>query len=174
MATKFNYPVTLIKLEIENLSQEEAKVKLNEVPYLLYEVATLSDGRKIVINKPGGKRNFGRLSKNDFMVFVHNPVEEELWLASHAELQEDIEFKFSQSLEYGKVIIELLHKVCKGEELQAEEINSIESNIGLSLDLLIHLYKWIWFQEDVNYPNGLGRWLSMNNLLELSQTKLNT
>jgi len=39
--------------------------------------------------------------------------------------------------------------------------------------LLLKVYKWIWGQEDVNYPNGEGRWLSMNALIELKEKILN-
>jgi hypothetical protein len=61
--TKFTYPVKLMPLTIENRPREEFVQHLNEIPYLVYEVETLSDGRKIVINKPGGKRNYGKLPK---------------------------------------------------------------------------------------------------------------
>ena len=65
-----------------------------EIPYLLYEVEVLSTGEKIVINKPGGKRSFGRLSRNDFMVFIYSPDNEGLWLISHNEILEDLRLKF--------------------------------------------------------------------------------
>ena len=40
--------------------------KLIDLPYRGYEVEELSDGRKIVITKPGGKSVYGRPKKEDF------------------------------------------------------------------------------------------------------------
>lgn len=43
--------------------------------------------------------------------------------------------------------------------------------IGLEAETILKVYKWIWGQEDCNYPNGEGRWLSMNNILEYFKNK---
>ena len=117
------------------------------VPYLLYEVETLSTGEKIVINKPGGKRSWGRLSKNDFMVFIYSPDNEGLWLISHPEI-------------YG------LLDVCNGLEPDNVIVNrKLKNIIGIETEKLLKVYKWIWGQEDCNYPTAEGRWLSMNAIL---------
>lgn len=87
MANKiFRYDVNLVPLEIENQEQNAFRDELLNIPYLLYEVENLRTGEIIAINKPGGKRNFGRLSRDDFMVFIYNPYESSLWLISHSEL----------------------------------------------------------------------------------------
>ena len=44
------------------------------------------------------------------------------------------------------------------------ERNLININ-GLEIEKLLKVYKWIWGQEDCNYPNAEGRWLSMNAIL---------
>jgi len=38
---------------------------------------------------------------------------------------------------------------------------------GEPIEILLKSYKWIWGQEDVNYPNGEGRDMSMKSILEL-------
>ncbi|MCC8047875.1 MAG: glutamyl-tRNA amidotransferase, partial [Oscillospiraceae bacterium] len=83
MANRIKYNVNLVPLDIKNKEQDAFRDELNNIPYLLYEVETLATGEMIAINKPGGKRNFGRLSKNDFMVFIYNPEKQSLWLISH-------------------------------------------------------------------------------------------
>ena len=75
----FRYNVNLVPLHIENQEQNAFRDELNNIPYLLYEAENLSTGEIIAINKPGGKRNFGRLSRDDFMVFIFNPREQSLW-----------------------------------------------------------------------------------------------
>ena len=74
----FKYRANLVPLEIENQEQKAFRDDLLNIPYLLYEVEQLTTGEIIAINKPGGKRNFGRLSRDDFMVFIYNPEEESL------------------------------------------------------------------------------------------------
>ena len=90
----FNYKVNLVPIDIPNQPQDEFRENLLHVPYLLYEVERLSNGDVIAINKPGGKRNYGRLSRDDFMVFICNPTEDTLWLISHDEISDDIAEKF--------------------------------------------------------------------------------
>ena len=95
MANKiFKYSVNLVPLEILNQEQRAFRADLLNIPYLLYEVEQLATGEVIAINKPGGKRNFGRLSRDDFMVFIYNPDEESLWLISHGEISDDIAEKY--------------------------------------------------------------------------------
>ena len=69
---KYKYGVKLVPLQIENKEQDAFRDELYNIPYLLYEVEKISTGEIIAINKPGGKRNFGRLARNDFMVFIFN------------------------------------------------------------------------------------------------------
>lgn len=88
------YDVNLVPLHIENQEQNAFRDELYNIPYLLYEVEHLQDGNIIAINKPGGKRNFGRLSRDDFMVFIFNSFEQSLWLISHSEISDDIAEKF--------------------------------------------------------------------------------
>jgi hypothetical protein len=163
---KFNYKVNLVPLNITNAEQTIFRDKLNAIKYLLYEVESLSSGEKIVINKPGGKRNFGRLSRNDFMVFIYTPSEESLWLISHEEIMEDLKAKYACDAEATIQIIKYLHMVCKGQEPNEvlKECKDISIK-GLSVELLLKAYKWIWGQEDCNYPKGKGRWLSMRDIL---------
>ena len=59
---EFKYNVNLVPLRIENQKQNAFRDELNNIPYLLYKVENLANGEIIAINKPGGKRNFGRLS----------------------------------------------------------------------------------------------------------------
>lgn len=73
MANKpFRYDTQLVVLNVPNSEQDSFRRKLLNIPYLLYEVETLFNGNKIVINKSGGKRNFGRLCRDDFMVFIYH------------------------------------------------------------------------------------------------------
>ena len=168
MANKvFRYNVNLVPLSIKNKEQNAFRDELNNIPYLLYEVETLSNGERIAINKPGGKRNFGRLSRDDFMVFIFNPDKQSLWLISHGEISDDIANKYNYDNRQALKLIEGLYCVCCGDEPDDVLCRlRLRDTIGIPVETILKVYKWIWGQEDCNYPTKEGRWLSMNALLE--------
>jgi len=163
----FKYKVNLVPLRIENQERSAFRDALLNVPYLLYKVETLSTGEIIAINKPGGKRNFGRLSRDDFMVFIYNPTEESLWLISHAEIGDDIAEKYKYDKAGTIRLIKALYNVCCGSE-PSVVLNKMDLriSIGIPVETILKAYKWIWGQEDCNYPTKQGRWLSMNALMD--------
>jgi hypothetical protein len=140
----------------------------------MYEVEVLSNQDKIVINKPGGKRSFGRIAKEDYMVFILENKTGNLWLISHEEIHDDISLKSKIDNVQTNLLIDALKKVCEGFEVEeAIKETRVNSQIGdgLSTEAVLKVYKWIWGQEDCNYPNGEGRWLSMNALLVLKNNE---
>ncbi len=167
VSRQLKYSVKLIPLGIENDEQKAFRDKLNAIPYLLYEVEQLKNGNKVVINKPGGKRNFGKLSKDDFMVFIYDSSESNLWLITHDEIKSDIVRKHNKNPDQTYCILKCLYSVCSGEEPD-EVLAKIKysDDDGLSLETMLKVYKWIWGQEDCNYPKGKGRWLSLEGLLD--------
>lgn len=167
MRNIFHYNANFIPLKIRNKNPEDFRDELYKIPYLLYEVEQLKNGDKIVLNKPGGKRNFGRLSRDDFMVFLYQISTEKLWLISHNEISDDIADKYEDDPSSAIALIRGLYLVCCGEEPD-DVIMSIrlKDTVGMPVDAILKLYKWIWGQEDCNYPTKQGRWLSMNGILE--------
>ena len=163
----FKYRVNLVPLEVENKEQNDFRNDLLNIPYLLYKVEQLTTGEIIAINKPGGKRNFGRLSRDDFMVFIYNPGEESLWLISHNEISDDIAEKYEYDKQSAISLIEALYYVCCGDEPDYV-LNKMKLNntVGISVETILKVYKWIWGQEDCNYPTKAGRWYSMYSILE--------
>jgi hypothetical protein len=53
----------LVNLKIINRPRDEFKKLLEKIQYRGYKVKDLSDGREIVITKPGGKFSFGKIRK---------------------------------------------------------------------------------------------------------------
>lgn len=143
--------------------------KLMELPYKGYEVKLLSDERKVVISKPGGKHMWGRLAKEDFFVFLYDTKENSLWQISHAQILEDIEVKIQENKDEAKKFLSLLKRIYNGEEPNnfIDEIRQLHFSSGETPEALIKVYKWIWGQEDVNYPNGKGRQMSWETYEEI-------
>jgi hypothetical protein len=170
MTKIFNHDIKIVSLDIANDTRSTFKDKLLAIPYLLYEVERLKNGDKILINKPGGKRKYGRLSQDDFIVFIYSEYEKSLWLISHPEILNDLKEKYEIDPESTKKLIIGLYEVYLGLEpdciIKEREVNI---NKGLSQETIYKVYKWIWGQEDCNYPNypkEKGRDMSMNEILD--------
>ena len=150
-------------LKIKNAPREEFRKNLVKIPLGSYDVETLSDGRKVCIIKPGRK------GIHDFMVWIHNESKDELWRISHDEIFEDLKAKMKQNSGEAKKVILALKRVHAGDE--PDEVLRENPDLGKSLngyapELILKVYKWIWGQEDCNYPTGEGRNMSMNAIME--------
>lgn len=157
----YEHEVDLADLKIRNAPRNAFRKKLEEIKYKGYEVEQLADGRKIVVTKPGGKFSFGVIRREDFMVWIYNPADKTLWLISHKNIYEDLEEKGEADSKAAVEIIDALGRVYDGEE--PDEVltdSSLNNPSGESPELLLKAYKWIWGQEDSNYPDGKGRAMS--------------
>jgi hypothetical protein len=158
-------------INIPNAEPKQIRDTLSNLPFIAYHVETLEDGRKICITKPGGKQFWGVLQPNDFMVWVYDEVHKDRWRVSHNEIYEDLEAKLVANPGLSSTFIDKLLDVCNGaepNEMTKSFSLAIFSELpGFSAELILKTYKWIWVQEDCNYPNGEGRWMSMNPILAL-------
>ena len=165
----YSHSIDLRKLNISNAPREEFAQKIVDIEYRGYEVEQCEDGRKNVITKPGGKSVYGHPRKEDILVFIYNPENSELWQISHKQILEDIKSKCGENPEEGRKIIALLEKTLNGEEPNdfLADILNLSFQVCERPEELIKAYKWIWGQEDVNYPNGEGRFMSWEAYKEL-------
>jgi hypothetical protein len=166
----YKHSIDLKHLRIKNAGRTEFAARLEEIPYRGYEVEDISDGRKIVIVKPGGKQAWGKMRKEDFFVFIHNPSEQSLWQITHKQILEDLNQKAGVDPIATIEILKAFERVYKGEDpddvLQFARLNN---PVGEIPEALLKAYKWIWGQEDVNYPTGKGRDMSWEGIKELLQ-----
>ena len=164
----YKHEIELMHLEIRNKPREQFRKLLENVKYRGYEVEELADGRKIVITKPGGKFVFGKVKREDFMVWVYDPSESTLWLISHKDIYNDLEEKGRIDPEETIKIIDALETVFSGGEPdKILKITKLKNPNGEPPEVLLKAYKWIWGQEDCNYPEGEGREMSMKGIREL-------
>ena len=167
----YKHSIDLKQLRIKNTEPNEFAKRLEEVPYRGYEVESITDGRKIVIVKPGGKQAWGKMRKEDFFVFIYNPSEQSLWQITHKQIHEDLKEKAEADKDTTIEILKAFERVYYGEDpddiLKSLVLNNPK---GENPEALLKAYKWIWGQEDVNYPTGQGRamsWKSLKELLEI-------
>ena len=168
----YQHAIELKSIQIKNRPREEFAQKLIELPYRGYEVEHLTDGRKVVITKPGGKFVFGNTKKDDFLVYLLNPIDSTLWQISHGQIYDDVKDKSENNPEEAKKLLDLFERVLNGADPDdlIDEINELHFDTGESPEALLKVYKWIWGQEDVNYPTGKGRNMSWEPLAELRNT----
>lgn len=157
----YHHEIELENLKILNKPRGEFEKLLENIKYRGYKVEDLSDGRKIVITKPGGKFTYGKIKREDFMVWIYNPSDLTLWLITHKNVNDDLEEKGEIDPTETIKILDAFEKVYNGEEpdtvLSKINLNNPRGEIP---ELLIKAYKWIWGQEDCNYPDGKGRAMS--------------
>lgn len=166
---KYAHAIDLQRIRVKNTNKDSFAKTLISLPYRGYEVEDISDGRKIVITKPGGKMSFGRLSKEDFLVFIYSPDTQILWQISHKQILDDLKGKAGEDKVQTKRLIDVFEKVLNGadpEDIQ-EDISSFSFSSGELPEAIIKAYKWIWGQEDVNYPDGKGRMMSWEAIADL-------
>lgn len=168
----YSHSIDLKPLHIRNAERELFAQAIIDIEYRGYEVEQLADGRKIVITKPGGKKAFGRPYKEDIMVFIYNPVDASLWQISHDQIYEDVLEKVKEDKNKGILLLTYLEMTYKGMEPEDFEnaIRDLIFNSGETPEALIKSYKWIWGQEDVNYPTKEGRALSWKRFEELKNS----
>ncbi len=149
----YKHEIDLSSLTIKNQSREEFRKAIEIIRYKGYEVEFISDGRRIVITKPGGKFGFGPLKRDDFMVWIYNPSDNSLWLISHQNISDDLKKKAASAPKETLQIIEGLKRVYGGED--PDDIlkeTKLINPCGEPPEVLFKAYKWIWGQEDCNYP----------------------
>lgn len=157
----YKHEIDLIDLKVVNKPREEFRKILESIKYRGYEVEQLSDDRKIVVTKPGGKFVFGKIQREDFMAWIYNPKDSTLWLISHRDINNDLEEKGEIDPRETVKILDALEKVYNGEEpADVLQKDTLTNPVGESPEALVKAYKWIWGQEDCNYPDGKGRAMS--------------
>ncbi|HPN83925.1 MAG TPA: hypothetical protein PK821_01185 [Victivallales bacterium] len=167
----YEHSIDLKRVRVKNTERAEFAKKLEEIPYRGYEVEDITDGRKIVIVKPGGKQAWGKMKKDDFFVFIYNPSEQTLWQITHKQIFEDLKQKAEKDRESALRTLIAFEKVYNGEDPH-DILGStpLDNPIGENPEALLKAYKWIWGQEDVNYPTGKGRDMSWQGLKELLES----
>ena len=151
----YTHDIDLKKLNIKNAPSKDFALSIEKIPYRGYEVEDISDGRKIVIVKPGGKQSFGRIRKEDFFVFIYNPIDQTLWQISHRQIYDDLVEKSQCDKIQSIKLLQAFERVYNGEEPDdVLKETEIVTSTGETPEALLKAYKWIWGQEDVNYPAG--------------------
>lgn len=173
------HDIDLEKIHIRNAPAQDFAREVEKIPYRGYEVEDISDGRKIVIAKPGGKTSYVGTGKEDFFVFIYDPIEQTVWQISHEQIYDDLKKKSQCKRTETIKILEAFEEVYNGKEPDdvLQKVDLI-TEPGENPEALLKAYKWIWGEEDVNYPPPCkGRalcWERLKDLLERLRREIDT
>ena len=165
------YPANVTLLTIENAERVSFRRALVAIPKGNYEVEQLSDGRTVCIVKPGGKVQEGYA--HDFEVLLCDSAKTQGWRISHTAIYNDVKKKLAANRLNGEQVIKALWEVHDGKE--PKEVLAARANLSADLpghpaEALLKVYKWVWGQEDCNFPDWpkeKGRTLSMDSIEKL-------
>lgn len=166
------YPDNVTVRTVKNSEPATFRIALIAFPDGTHEVEQIADGQTICVKKPGGKVGDIAQFDYDFEVFLCDAVKTEAWRISHKAIKNDLVKKLKANPTEGRKIIAALESVYEGEEpsaIMAASPTLGQGLAGLPAEAILKLYKWIWGQEDCNFPPPRyeGRNMSMSSILEL-------
>lgn len=131
-----------------------------EYSYYRYFVAECKSGTRIYLSRPG-RRNRGF----DFAIHIEgwtSPYAEKGKMRntrpSHGDIFEDLRRKKSENPQRFKKLARAIREVyrcAEPSETQARNLANFEH--GLEVDVLLHVLKWLFIEQDLTYWNGTGR-----------------
>ena len=143
-------------LILEFLKEEAGTGKGELASRYRYYVEILKNGEKIYLNRPA-TLNYGM----DFTVHLENtqfrlqgPARD---MPSHSNIIDDLKQKQLENFcEYEKVK-KILNKLYNCEFVNEEEYSNIYFAIGIEIEGILKIVKWLFLEQDVTYWNYSGR-----------------
>jgi len=121
---------------------------LDAIPDGRYWVVETVANHRVSITKPGIKPNFPR----DIAVSIHYP-DGSVKQPSHYFLLQDFLAKCIVSPDARKALFNAASGVVAGQEPAPKSLASFEGLWkGMPAGILLHALKWVWVEEDRNYP----------------------
>lgn len=148
----YRHSIDLKPLRIKNTGPSEFGKRLGEVPYRGYEVESITDGRRIGIVKPGGKRAWGKMRKEDFSVFIYDPSDQSLWQITLKQIYEDLKEKAKADKGATAEILKAFERVYYGADPDDILKSVVLGNpTGENPEALLKANNWTWGQDEVLY-----------------------
>lgn len=143
-------------LILEFLKEEAGTGKGDLASRYRYYVEILKNGEKIYLNRPA-TLNYGM----DFTVHLENtqfrlqgPARD---MPSHSNIIDDLKQKQLENFcEYEKVK-KILNKLYNCEFVNEEEYSNIYFKMGIEIEGILKIVKWLFLEQDVTYWNYSGR-----------------
>lgn len=123
----------------------------------IYYVEILNDGNRIYLQRPANLHN-----GFDFLVCVENTNYAKLGkrcrnYPKHEDIGEDLKQKKAESpTEYAR-LFELIKRVYECDDVDDSEMSVLRFSVGLPIDHILKVIKWLFIEQDIRYWNYSGR-----------------
>lgn len=144
------------KLILEFLKEEAGNGKGEEASKYIYYVEKLFNKKRVYLKRPAN------LNKGmDFTVHLENtnfrvkgPNKN---MPSHMNIVEDLKLKKEENeQEYFKVK-KILEKLYNCQKVEDEEYKNINFSVGIEIEGILKIIKWLFIEQDITYWNWSGR-----------------
>lgn len=165
-------PLTNITIDISNTgTRNEVRTKVLEVfleeeagqgsgenaSKYDYFVKSLQNGGNVVLRRPANLKNgFDFLIKVDNIDFSNGNGRRRDY-PKHDEIIDDLILKQQSNQELYTQLYNLIERTYNCEEVTDDEIALVNFQIGFDTDMLIHVIKWFFIEQDIRYWNYSGR-----------------
>lgn len=143
---------------IDKLAQEKPGIGKGEVASkYIYYVEKLNDGNRIYLQRPANLHN-----GFDFLVCVENTNyaaagERRRNYPKHQDIGADLSLKKKDNPVMYKKLYVLLKKVYECHDVTEDEMGEINFSVGLSVEHILKVIKWLFIEQDIRYWNYSGR-----------------
>lgn len=132
-----------------------------------YYVEKLKDGNRVYLRRPANLHN-----GFDFLVCVEGTNyaaegERKRNYPKHDDIYVDLLNKKYNNPEEYKKLYSLLTKVYSCHDVTEDEINSVSFSVGLSVEHILKVIKWLFIEQDIRYWNYSGRAMTWEIVPEL-------
>jgi hypothetical protein len=129
-----------------------------------YNVATLINGNNVILTRPANLKNgFDFLIRISNINFNLNGRSRDY--PKHDEIINDLEIKKNNnSILYNQLRIYINDIFNCNIEVENINFNSLNFNIGYDVDMLLHIIKWFFIEQDIRYWNYSGRNMLMSSI----------
>lgn len=123
----------------------------------IYYVETLKSGDRVYLQRPANLHN-----GFDFLVCVENtnyaaPGERRRNYPKHTDLEADLLLKRANNPAMYSRLYALLRSVYECHDVSETAMESIHFNVGLPVDHILKVIKWLFIEQDIRYWNYSGR-----------------
>lgn len=136
-----------------------------------YFVEKIKDDRRVFLSRPA------RLNKGmDFEVWVEKFRDEKNKRPSHKDIFNDILEKYKTNPDIYPKLLEAIELVwnCEEPDKVIEKYNNLEFGVGLSVELILKILKWLFIEQDITYWNYDGRTMLWQGIKNIVNTQDNT
>lgn len=134
----------------------------NDASGYIYYVETLSDGKRVYLQRPANLHN-----GFDFLVCVENTNYADKGCRQrnypkHDDIAKDLLLKKKENKkEYAKLYL-ILKRIFDCHDISDEEFKNISFTVGLPVEHIVKVIKWLFIEQDIRYWNYSGRYMTWN------------